>query len=138
MWLQKPSKSSDYGTGEQRRRGRALEHQEERSRLPGYDSDDFDDEPAGLDNIPNPFDSTIAYGVEILDSHGKIPVDESVNDIWRDLDNSDYGDRTVFADMTPMMADVFDKTDDCTVSDAVRAMAHHLFVGLQAVVPNPE
>jgi hypothetical protein len=26
------------------------------------------------------------------------------------------------ADMTPMMADLFDKPDDCTVSEAVRAM----------------
>ncbi|KAJ7936174.1 hypothetical protein B0H13DRAFT_1589779, partial [Mycena leptocephala] len=79
----------------------------------------------------NPFDSTIAYGGEILDAHGniimfsagEIPVDESANDIWRELDNLEYCDHTLFADMTPMMGDLFDKTDDCTVSDAVRAMA---------------
>ncbi|KAF7349037.1 hypothetical protein MVEN_01425300 [Mycena venus] len=101
-------------------------------RWSGYASDDSDDEPSPrIDSIPNPFDGTIVYGAEILDSGGhpvmfsagESPVDESANDIWNDLDNLDYCDHTVFADMTPMMADLFDKTDDCTVSDAVRAMA---------------
>ncbi|KAJ7862286.1 hypothetical protein B0H14DRAFT_3134319, partial [Mycena olivaceomarginata] len=41
----------------------------------------------------------------------------------REMENLGYYDHTIFADMTPMMADMFDKTDDCTVSDAVRAMA---------------
>jgi hypothetical protein len=101
-------------------------------RWSGYASDDSDDEPGPrIDSIPNPFDSTIAYGAEIVDasghpvmfSAGEVPVDKSVDDIWNNLDDLDYCDHTVFADMIPMMADLFDKTDDCTVSDAVRAMA---------------
>ncbi|KAJ7306314.1 hypothetical protein DFH08DRAFT_976041 [Mycena albidolilacea] len=101
-------------------------------RWSGYDSENSDDEPpARFDGTPNPFDNTIAYGGEILDAHGntimfsagEVPVDESANNIWKELDNLEYCDHTLFADMTPMMGDLFDKTDDCTVSDAVRAMA---------------
>jgi hypothetical protein len=80
--------------------------------------------------VENPFNATIAYGGEILDSDGhqvlfsagEVPVDDSANDVWRSLRNLEYHDHTTFADMTPMMADLFDKTDDCTVSEAVRAM----------------
>ncbi|KAJ6477662.1 hypothetical protein C8R45DRAFT_783494, partial [Mycena sanguinolenta] len=99
-------------------------------RWSGCESNDFDDSNSQRENT-NPFSETIAYGGEILDaegssimfSAGEIPVDNSANDIWEDSENLDYYDHTVFADMTPMMADLFDKTDDCTVLDAVRAMA---------------
>jgi hypothetical protein len=79
------------------------------------------------------FSEAISYGGEILDaagdqvmfSVGEAPVVDSSesNRVWRDMENLEYYDHTIFADMTPMMADLFDKTDDCTVSDAVRAMA---------------
>ncbi|KAJ7715042.1 hypothetical protein B0H16DRAFT_1477673 [Mycena metata] len=82
--------------------------------------------------IQNPFEGTISYGGEILDaegnpilfSAGEMPVDKfDANGMWKAIDNLDYHDHTIFADMTPMMADLFDKGEDCTVSDAVRAMA---------------
>jgi hypothetical protein len=81
----------------------------------------------------NPFYEAILYGGEILDaagnqvmfSAGEVPATDSSesNKIWREKENLEYYDHRIFADMTPMMADMFDKTDDCTVSDAVRAMA---------------
>ncbi|KAJ7827689.1 hypothetical protein B0H14DRAFT_3144540 [Mycena olivaceomarginata] len=52
-----------------------------------------------------------------------IALSSESNRIWREMENLGYYDHTIFTDMTPMMADIFDKTDDCTVSDAVRAMA---------------
>lgn len=81
----------------------------------------------------NPFVETISYGGEILDaaggqvlfSAGQVPVPESLesNNLWTQMEDLEYCDHTVFADMSPMMADLFDKMDDCTVSDAVWAMA---------------
>ncbi|KAJ7907858.1 hypothetical protein B0H13DRAFT_2331953 [Mycena leptocephala] len=89
--------------------------------------------PSYTGNIDNPFDGTVSYGGEIFDgagnevmfSAGKVPEDSSEPNLnlWRAMENVEYCDHTIFADMTPMMADFFDKTDDCTVSEAVRAMA---------------
>ncbi|KAJ6528118.1 hypothetical protein B0H19DRAFT_1214630 [Mycena capillaripes] len=58
-------------------------------------------------------------------SAGEVPAVDSSESIriWREMENLEYYDHTIFADMKPMMADMFDKTDDCTLSDAVRAMA---------------
>ncbi|KAJ7862000.1 hypothetical protein B0H14DRAFT_3615232 [Mycena olivaceomarginata] len=88
---------------------------------------------SGMEHGNSLFNEAISYGGEIFDaageqvmfSAGEIPaVDSSEsNRIWREMENLGYYDHTIFADMTPMMADMFDKTDDCTVSDAVRAMA---------------
>lgn len=104
----------------------------------GNDPVDSDEEmpPASnsaVRNSDNPFDRTISHGGEILNatgnqitfSAGEIPaVDSSeATNIWREMENLEYCDHTIFADMTPMMSDMFDKSDDCTVSDAVRAMA---------------
>ena len=90
----------------------------------------MDEAPAIPATSLNPFDGSIAYNSEILDasgnkvmfSAGEIPVDESEKNILREIEDLEYFDHTVLADMTPMMADLFDKSDDCTVSDAVRAM----------------
>ncbi|KAJ7135191.1 hypothetical protein C8R43DRAFT_846381, partial [Mycena crocata] len=96
----------------------------------GEESDDEMPLPRLADS-ENPFTGTVTYGSRILDTHGnaimfsagEVPVDESGNDVWKAMESLEYCDHTVFADMTPMMAELFDKTDDCTVSDAVRAMA---------------
>ncbi|KAJ7843916.1 hypothetical protein B0H14DRAFT_3688226, partial [Mycena olivaceomarginata] len=82
-------------------------------------------------NLENPFDGTISYRSQILDakgdpimfSAGVILVDDSANDIWKEINDLEYTGHTIFADMSPMMAELFDKTDDCTVSEAVQAMA---------------
>ncbi|KAJ6514072.1 hypothetical protein DFH09DRAFT_1196865, partial [Mycena vulgaris] len=85
----------------------------------------------------NPFEGAIAYddgifdadGDQVMFSVGEIPDDNSSTDVWTEMENLAYCDHTVFADMTPTMAELFDKTADCTVSEAVRAMAamgeHH-------------
>jgi hypothetical protein len=101
----------------------------------GDDYDNLDEEmpfasTSSAGNIGNPFEGTISYGAELLDSAGnqvmfsagEVPAVEKLDDLWRQIENLDYCDHTIFADMTPMMADLFDKPEDCTVSDAVRAM----------------
>jgi hypothetical protein len=106
--------------------------------LCGNDSLDSDEDmplagTSGIGTGTGPFSEAISYGREIFDSTGdqvmfsvgEVPVEDSSesNRVWKDMENLEYYDHTVFADMTPMMADMFDKTDDCTVSDAVRTMA---------------
>jgi hypothetical protein len=98
----------------------------------GYhsDSDDAMSEAGNL-NEENPFEDTMTYDGEIFDadghqilfSAGETPVDNSLNTVWKDLENLAYYDHTIFADMSPMMAQLFDQTEDCTVTDAVAAMA---------------
>jgi hypothetical protein len=88
---------------------------------------------SGMEHGNSLFNEAISYGGENFDaageqvmfSAGEVPAVDSSdsNWIWREKENLGYYDHTIFADMTPMMADMFDKTDDCTVSDAVRAMA---------------
>lgn len=99
-------------------------------RWSGYDSDDVD-EDFPSPRLEDPFTGSISYGGEILDSNGdpvifsagKVPVDDTANAIWRDIEDLDYLDHTVLADMSRLMERLFDKTDDSTVSDAARAMA---------------
>ncbi|KAJ6583373.1 hypothetical protein DFH09DRAFT_1308895 [Mycena vulgaris] len=98
-----------------------------------HDSEDSDEEmlPPQPSHEENPFQGTMTYGSEIFDpagnqvlfSAGEIPVDNSTDNVWGEMRNLEYFDHTTFADMSPMMAELFDKTDDCTVSEAVRAMA---------------
>ncbi|KAJ7649282.1 hypothetical protein B0H17DRAFT_1270814 [Mycena rosella] len=94
------------------------------------DSDDAMSETGNL-NEENPFEGTMTYGDEIFDaegtqilfSAGETPVDNSLETVRKDLEDLAYYDHTIFADMSPMMAQLFDQTEDCTVTDAVAAMA---------------
>lgn len=97
-------------------------------RFSGYHSDDSDGVPQASEN---PFEGTMTYddeifdedGNEILFSAGAAPMDSSSTDVWKDIEDLEYYDHTVFADMSPMMEQLFDKTNDCTLTDAAAAMA---------------
>jgi hypothetical protein len=58
-----------------------------------------------------------------LFSAGKIPLDTSSDAVWNDFSNLEYYNHTVFGEMTPMMEQLLDHTDDCMVADSVAAMA---------------
>lgn len=97
-----------------------------------FDNNFYEEAPSALARpLENLFSGTVAYGGDILDSDGhqvmfsagEVPVDHSAEGVWKAMQDLEYVDHTTFADMTPMMADLFDKTDDCMVSEAVRAMA---------------
>ncbi|KAJ7145439.1 hypothetical protein C8R43DRAFT_953491 [Mycena crocata] len=76
----------------------------------GFPSDDSDEEN-GYTEGENPFDEA-----------GSIAVNNSLDSVWKDIKNLDYYDHTVFADMSPLMVQLLDQTDDSTVKDAVAAM----------------
>jgi hypothetical protein len=95
------------------------------------EAEDLDEDPMPWAAQYNPFEETTSYDDEIFDQDGnqilfgagKVPMDTSLDDMWRDLANLEYYDHTVFSDMSPMMAQLFDHPDDCTVTDSVAAMA---------------
>ncbi|KAJ7929427.1 hypothetical protein B0H13DRAFT_2310574 [Mycena leptocephala] len=62
----------------------------------------------------SPFDETMTYGDKIFNKDG--------NEILFSAGEIPYN-HTVFPDMTPLMSRLFDQTDDCTVTEAVAAMA---------------
>ncbi|KAJ7495118.1 hypothetical protein FB451DRAFT_1335854 [Mycena latifolia] len=79
----------------------------------------------------NPFDGSMTYGNEIFDaegnqiffSAGEHPLDKSSNDVWKDIEELELYEHTVFADVSPMMAQLFDQTEDGTLTEAMAAMA---------------
>jgi hypothetical protein len=97
----------------------------------GGPSDDSDEESMPWAANQNPFEETMTYGDEIFDaegqqilfSAGKIPLDTSSDAVWNDFSNLEYYNHTVFGEMTPMMEQLLDHTDDCMVADSVAAMA---------------